>query len=46
MGAIGRLLGKRHPDQAKSLQLTQANFKKLLGDRATFEELGVRFLVP
>lgn len=36
------LLGKRHPNQDVTLQLTQLNVKALLADQAGFKALGVR----
>jgi hypothetical protein len=40
--AVCHKLGKRHPDQGTTLQLTQHNEKTLLADRAGFRELGIR----
>jgi len=36
------VLGKRHPDQDRLLQLTPSNVNRLITDRATFRRLGVR----
>mgnify|MGYP001488444613 CR=1 FL=1 len=44
MPTVCQRLGKRHPDQSTSLQLTRANFRRLLAERPTFERLGLRFL--
>lgn len=35
-------LGKRHPHQEITLQLTQVNAKAMLADRASFRAMGVR----
>jgi hypothetical protein len=40
--AVCHKIGKRHPDQGTTLQLTQRNEKTLLADRAGFRELGIR----
>lgn len=40
--AIGGELGKRHPNQATTLQLTRVNYRRLLADSESFAALGVR----
>lgn len=42
MPSAGRLLGKRHPDLERTLQLTQRNFLRILQEQDTFEALGLR----
>lgn len=37
-------LNKRHPNQHKSLQLTQRNFRQILGEAENFQTHGVRIL--
>jgi hypothetical protein len=39
---VGRALGKRHPNQDTTLQLTRVNYVRLLNERAAFRALGVR----
>jgi len=46
IGSVCHRLGKRHPDQERSLQLTRANFRALLAGRPQFEDLGVQFFFP
>lgn len=40
--AIGAELGKKHPKQATTLQLTRVNYRRLMPERDRFAELGVR----
>ena len=40
--AIGAELGKKHPNQATTLQLTRVNYRRLIGERERFTNLGVR----
>jgi hypothetical protein len=42
LAEVGAALGKRHPNQDRSLQLTRANYMRLLGEPTTFRPLGVR----
>jgi hypothetical protein len=35
-------LGKRHPNQDKTLQFTRRNFRQIVDERARFSSLGVR----
>ena len=42
--AVCRTLKKRHGNQHNSLQLTQRNFRQLLGDTENFQKHGVRVL--
>jgi hypothetical protein len=46
VAAAGALLGKRHPKQDTSLQLTQANWRQLVANRSAFETVGVSLLLP
>jgi hypothetical protein len=46
MGAICALLGKRHPNQARTLQLTHRNYQQLLIERERFEQVGLKLLHP
>ena len=39
---VGAALGKRHPNQDVTLQLTRANYVRLIGEPRTFRPLGVR----
>ena len=39
---IGAALGKRHPNQHTTLQLTRSNYVRLVGEPAVFRPLGVR----
>ncbi len=39
---VCRALGKRHPNQEVSLQLTRRNFRRILEDEDTFRALGVQ----
>lgn len=39
---IGAELGKKHPNQAATLQLTRVNYRQLMAERDRFAELGVR----
>jgi hypothetical protein len=45
IAVVGRRLGKRHPDQDRSLQLTRSNVLALLADGSRFRDLGVRVAV-
>jgi hypothetical protein len=45
MAEVCAALGKRHPAQDRSLQLTHTNFRQLLAEQSRFEELGLRFFV-
>lgn len=40
--AIGAELGKKHPNQATTLQLTRVNYRRLVGEQDRFADLGVR----
>lgn len=42
LGPICAALGKRHPRQAETLQLTRRNFKAILAAPETYRALGVR----
>jgi hypothetical protein len=42
LAEIGAALGKRHPYQDVTLQLTRANYVRLLGEPSTFGPLGIR----
>jgi hypothetical protein len=46
MGAICAMLGKRHPNQARTLQLTHRNYQQLLIERERFEQVGLKLLHP
>lgn len=43
---IGRALGKRHPNQSSSLQLTRRDFNKIILERGAMEALGMRIWTP
>lgn len=42
LAEIGLALAKRHPNQDSTLQLTRANYVRLIGEPAMFRPLGVR----
>jgi hypothetical protein len=44
IGSICALLGKRHPNQERSLQLTRRNYRQILAERERFEQLGMNIL--
>lgn len=44
--AIGEALGKKHPNLDSTLQLTQANYARLISDRDLFRAMGVRSFFP
>ena len=44
MGAICAMLGKRHPNQARTLQLTHRNYQQLLIERERFAQSGMNIL--
>jgi hypothetical protein len=44
MASVGAALGKRHGDQERTLQLTQANYKAIVAAPETFATLGVQVL--
>lgn len=47
LAAVGTSLGKRHGSRETTLQFTQANFRRVLGDMDAFNALGVRlYLAP
>jgi len=46
MGVICAMLGKRHPNQARTLQLTQRNYRQFLTERERFEQVGMKILQP
>ena len=46
LAAVGAALGKRHPDQARTLQLTWANWRALKSGRTDLALLGVRVFLP
>jgi len=46
MSQVCSLLGKRHPKQDRELQLTRANYQKILAHQDDFGRLGVRCYVP
>jgi hypothetical protein len=46
MNRVCRLLGKRHPKQDCELQLTRANYQRILAHQEEFRQLGVRSYVP
>jgi hypothetical protein len=46
MGAICAMLGKRHPNQVRVLQLTQRNYRQFLIERERFEQVGLKLLHP
>lgn len=46
MTGVGRALGKRHSNQASTLQLTRANWRALIDRRAEFATLGVELFLP
>ncbi len=46
LAAVGRLLGKRHPHQERTLQLTNRNFRDILAKREAFETVGVGVYQP
>jgi len=39
---IGAELGKKHPNQATTLQLTRVNYRRLVAEPDRFAQLGVR----
>lgn len=39
---IGAALGKKHPNQTTTLQLTRGNYRQLISERDRFAQLGVR----
>lgn len=41
LGRVGALLGKRHGNQDTTLQVTEANVRRLVAERETFAPLGV-----
>lgn len=41
LSAIAAALGKKHPNQETTLQLTRANYRRLLAERDRFAALGV-----
>jgi hypothetical protein len=43
---VGALLGKRHGDQATTLQFTRQDYIRLLADRAGAATAGVRIWTP
>jgi hypothetical protein len=43
---VCQALKKRHPNQDKSLQLTQRNFRQILDSAETFQRFGARVLYP
>jgi hypothetical protein len=45
MSSIGASLGKRRPNQERTLQFTQANWRLLLSRQREFVRLGVRFFL-
>ena len=45
VSAVGAALGKRHPNQDRTLQLTQANWLALLARQAEFVALGLAFFL-
>ena len=42
MAAVGHALGKRHPHQDRTLQLTRSNYRAIVMDPSRFASLGVR----
>lgn len=44
MPGVCAALKKRHPNQDTTLQLTQANYQTLLGEKQRFASLGVSVL--
>ena len=42
LAAIGKALGKRHSNLDTTLQFTQANYRKICGNMAQFQALGVQ----
>jgi len=44
--AIGEALAKRHPKLESTLQVTQANYSRLISERSAFRALGVRLFFP
>lgn len=42
LSEIGRVLGKKHPEQHTTLQLTRVNYRQLVSERDRFAGLGVR----
>jgi hypothetical protein len=45
--AIGKALGKRHSNLSATLQFTQANYRRICEDAASFNILGIRlYLAP
>jgi hypothetical protein len=46
MGTICAMLAKRHPNQARTLQLTHRNYRQFLTERERFEQLGMKILHP
>lgn len=42
LGDVGKALKKRHPALETSLQLTRANYRRLVGEPDVFRPLGVR----
>jgi hypothetical protein len=42
LAEITAALGKRHPNQETTLQLTRVNYRQLLSERRRFADLGVR----
>ncbi|MGL4465285.1 MAG: hypothetical protein ACRC1K_24275 [Planctomycetia bacterium] len=46
LAQVCKALMKRHPDQDRVLQLTEANFKEIVGDPGKFEVFGVTCFLP
>lgn len=40
--AVGAALGKKHPNQSTTLQLTRVNYRRLMAEADHFAQLGVR----
>jgi hypothetical protein len=43
---VCKRLGKRHPNQERSLQLTQLNYQAIIDDAGSFEKLNMRVYRP
>lgn len=43
---VSRRLGKRHPNQETTLQITQANWRSIVASRSAFDSIGVAVLLP
>lgn len=46
LSQVGQALGKRHPHQDRTLQLTQHNWQQILASPESFARLGVKIYCP